>query len=192
MPPNQKISREMILEACYRIVKESGIESVNSRNAAKAIGCSTQPVFSQFPSMEELRQSVHDYACEKFEQDVMCNVTSDSFFRSSYFKVINLAKNDKNIFKLIYLSEYCIGSNFLETRMNFKSNQRIWEELKLKYQLEDNDCTNALERTSLLVHGISTLIATANVIYDDNQIINIVENTLDDIVNGYKGRGKIL
>lgn len=185
MPPNQKISKKMILEAAYQLVKESGIETVNSRNIAKILDCSTQPVFSQFPSMEELRLNVHDYACQKFEQDVTCNVTSDSFFRSSYFKVINLAKYEKNIFKLIYLSEYCSGSDFLGIRMNFKSNQRIFEELRSKYQLEDNDCMNALERMSLLVHGIATLIATSNVMYDDEQISNIVEDTLDDIVNGF-------
>lgn len=192
MPPNQKISKDMIMEAGYQIVKESGIENVNSRNVAKMLGCSTQPIFSQFPSMEDLRQGVHDYACQKFEQDVLFTVTSDSFFRSSYLKVINLAQDEKNIFKLIYLSEYCIGSNFLRTRMNFKSNQRIWTELKLKYQLKDNDCSDALERISLLVHGIATLIATANITYDDEQIVKIIENTLDDIVNGFNERSNTL
>lgn len=188
MPPNQKISKEMILEAGYQLVRESGFENLNSRNVAKELGCSTQPIFSQFPSMEELRQNVHDYACEKFEQDVMRNVTSESFLRSSYFKVINLAKDESNIFKLIYLSKYCVGSDFLATRMNFRSNQSIWEELKSKYRLEDNQCTNTLERISLLVHGIATLIATANIKYDDEPIVNIVENTLNDIVNGFKER----
>lgn len=192
MAPNQKISREMILDAGYRLVKESGMENLNSRNVAKLLGCSTQPIFSQFPTMEELRQEVHDYACQKFEQDVICNLTSDSFFRSSYFKLINLAKEEKNIFKLIYLSEYCLGSDFLETRMTFKSNQRIWEEFKSKYQLDDSPCTNTLERISLLVHGIATLIATANVIYDDIQIVSIVEDTLDDIVNGFNERSKTI
>ena len=192
MPPITKITREIILETGYELVMTSGIESVNSRSIAKIIGCSTQPIFSQFPNMEELRQSIHNLACKKFEQDVLCNTNSDLFMRSSYLKVINLAKNQKNIFKLIYLSEYCMGEIFLNTRMNFESNKKIWNEIKLKYHVNDNECSDILERISLLVQGIATVIATANIQYRDEQIIAIVENTLEDIVMGIKERRKKL
>lgn len=192
MPPNIKITKEMILESGYELASKSGIESVNSRSIAKVLGCSTQPIFSQFPSMENLRQGIHDFACEKFEQDVLCNVNSDSFMRSSYLKVTNLAKNEKNIFKLIYLSEYCMGENFLNTRMNFESNKRICSEIKLKYQVSDKECSDILEKISLLVQGIATVIATSNIQYNEKQIIAIVENTLEDIVMGIKERRKKL
>ncbi|WP_234122444.1 TetR/AcrR family transcriptional regulator [Clostridium hydrogenum] len=190
MPPSIKITKEMILETGYKLVIASGIESVNSRSMAKMLGCSTQPIFSQFPSMEELKQSIHDLACQKFEHDVFCDTNLDSFMRSSYLKVINLAKNQKNIFKLIYLSEYCIGENFINARMNFESNKKIWYEIKLKYQLNDNECSDILERISLLVQGIATVIATSNIQYRDEQVIAIVENTLEDIVMGIKERRK--
>ncbi|MEM1483487.1 TetR/AcrR family transcriptional regulator [Oscillospiraceae bacterium PP1C4] len=190
MPPNQKITKDMILETAYMLVQNSGIESVNSRSIAKKLGCSTQPIFSQFPSMEELRQSVHNYACQKFEQDVLCNTGLDSFIRSCYLKVTNLAKYEKNVFRLIYLSEYCIGENFLGTRMSFKSNQRIGEELKAKYWIEDKDCTDILERISLLVQGIATLIATSHIRYTDEQIVSIVERTLGDMVKGINERSQ--
>lgn len=190
MPPNTKITREMILETGYELVIASGIESVNSRSIAKMLGCSTQPVFSQFQSMEELRQGIHNYASQNFEQDILCMADSDSFMRSSYLKVTDLAKKQKNIFKLIYLSEYCMGENFLNSRMNFESNKKIWYEIKLKYQVNDTECSNVLERISLLVQGIATVIATSNIKYNDGQIIDIVENTLEDIVIGIKERRK--
>ncbi|HEX2947704.1 MAG TPA: TetR/AcrR family transcriptional regulator [Clostridia bacterium] len=192
MPPNQKITKEMILETGYKLVSISGIESVNSRSIAKMLCCSTQPVFSQFPGMEELKQSVHNYACQKFEQDVLCTADFGSFFRSSYLKVTNLAKNENNIFKLIYLSEYCLEDNFLYVLTNFKSYQRIQKELMEKYQINDKDCIDVLERISLLVQGIATLIATSNIHYTDEQIIDIVERTLEDIIKGTKERSKII
>jgi len=188
MPPSTRITREMILKTGYELVVASGIESVNSRSIAKMLGCSTQPIFSQFPSMEELKQDIHDLACQEFEQSVLCYVDSDSFMLSSYLNVINLAKNQKNIFKLIYLSEYCMGENFLNTRMNFESNKRIWHEIKLKYQVNDNECSDILERISLLVQGIATVIATSNIQYSDEQVIDIVENTLEDIIMGIRER----
>lgn len=192
MPPSTRITREMILKTGYELVVSSGIESVNSRSIAKMLGCSTQPIFSQFPSMEELKQDIHDLACQKFEQSVLCYVDSDSFMLSSYINVINLAKNQKNIFKLIYLSEYCMGENFLNTRMNFESNKRIWNEIKLEYQVNDNECSDILERISLLVQGIATVIATSNIQYSDEQVIDIVENTLEDIIMGIRERRRKL
>lgn len=192
MPPSTKITREMILKTGYELVKISGIESVNSRSIAKMLGCSTQPIFSQFPGMEELRRGIHDVACQKFEHDVLFYADSDSFMLRSYLEVINLAKNQKNIFKLIYLSEYCIGENFLNIRMNFESNKKIWNEIKLKYQVNDNECSDILERISLLVQGIATVIVTSNIKFSDEQVVNIVENTLEDMVMGIKERRKNL
>lgn len=192
MAPIIKITKEMILEAGYELVITSGIESVNSRSIAKMLGCSTQPIFSQFPSMEELKQNIHNLASHKFEQDVLYNSEPDNFMRSSYLKVTNLAKNQKNIFKLIYLSEYCRGEKFLNTRMNFESNKKIWQEIKLKHQVNDNECSDILERISLIVQGIATVMATSSIQYEDEQIIAIVENTLEDIVMGIKERRKKL
>ena len=56
MPPKVKISREDIINTCLEIVKSSGTEGINARNIAGALGCSTQPIFSNFKSMEELEE----------------------------------------------------------------------------------------------------------------------------------------
>ena len=109
MPPATKITKEMILTCGYEPVKTNGIESINARNLAKNLGCSTQPIYSQFPNVEQLNQSIHDLACEKFEQDVRNGDPSVSFLRSSYLKLVNLAKTQDKVFQLIYLSKYCEG-----------------------------------------------------------------------------------
>ena len=188
MPPSQKITKEMILETGYALVEDSGIESVNSRSIAKVLHCSTQPVFSQFPGMEELRQNIHDFACDKFETDVLFNPLPGSFLRSSYCKVINLANEQSNVFRLIYLSQYCKGKDFLDSRMNFESNQKIFDEIKKKYQLNNSECTDILERISLLVQGIATLTATSSFRYNGEQVIELVEQTMEDMVMGIKRR----
>lgn len=188
MPPIQKVTREMILEAGYQLVNEVGFENLNSRNIANLLCCSTQPVFSQFPNMNDLKLSVHDYACEIFENDVIYNVNSDSFFQSSYTKLINLARMKRNIFKLIYLSEYCLGNDFMKIRMNYRSNLKIAEEFKQKYALEENECNELVEKISLFIHGIATTIATTSVDFNDEKIESMIETALCDTVNGIKER----
>ena len=70
----------------------------------------------------------------------------------------------------------------------FTVNFQIWNELKATYQLDEKQCSDIMERISLLVHGIATLIATSNMQYTEEQIISIVENTLEDIVAGMNER----
>ena len=48
MPPKVKISREDIIKTAVLIVKTSGVNELNARNIATMLGCSTQPIFSNF------------------------------------------------------------------------------------------------------------------------------------------------
>lgn len=186
MPPKQKITKSMILETARDIVQTEGIESVNSRNVAKRLGCSTQPIFSQFELMEELRQAVHDYCCLVFENQVLDEKDTKYFMQKSYLKVIHLAKEEKNIFKLIYLSQYCEGSEFIQSRMNYESNHKILVQLVEQYKLSESESKDILQRSSLLVQGVATLIATTNVEYSDEEVCSIVERTIQDMVAGVK------
>ena len=51
MPPKQRITREMILESSFSMFCREGMENVNARSVAKALGCSTQPIFSYFSDL---------------------------------------------------------------------------------------------------------------------------------------------
>ena len=180
MPPPRKIDRAMILSAGLALVAENGVESVNARSLAKRLGCSTQPAFSLFPGMDALRQALHDEACARFEADVLSCPPRNSFLRACCLKVVALARDNPNVFRLIYLSKYCRGRDFLETRMSFESNRRIAAELSARFSLANKQCAAILERVSLLVHGIATLVATANVAYSNRRVLSLVDATIRD------------
>ena len=52
MPPKQKYTQEFIIEQATRIIANG--EEITARALAEKIGCSTQPIFSQFADMEML------------------------------------------------------------------------------------------------------------------------------------------
>jgi AcrR family transcriptional regulator len=56
MARKQSITKESLLDHAFKIAEEQGILAVTSRSVAQAAGCSIQPVFSHFPTMEELRK----------------------------------------------------------------------------------------------------------------------------------------
>ena len=58
MPPKVKITREDIVNAGYALARECGTDAVNARSVAKKLGCSTQPVFSNFAAMARMRNAI--------------------------------------------------------------------------------------------------------------------------------------
>lgn len=185
MAPKSKVTKEMILQTGYLLVQQDGIESVNSRNIAQILCCSTQPIFSHFPTMEELRQSVHDYVCEVFEKDVLLEADRDHFMQNSYLKFIQLARNEKNLFTLLFLSKYCKLTNFTFDKMQYTSYQKMLLELKEKYGLNDEACLSILTRITFMLQGIGTLMVTSNLSYSNKEVIDLIETTLLDMVKGF-------
>ena len=68
MPPKVKITKDEILKAALGIVRKGGAQALNARALADALGCSTQPVFSNYPGMDELRADVERAAYELYRE----------------------------------------------------------------------------------------------------------------------------
>ena len=68
MPPKVKITKNDIISTALELVRTSGEQTLNARAIATALDCSTQPVFSNFSSMQTLREAViaaaYDANCE--------------------------------------------------------------------------------------------------------------------------------
>ena len=58
MPPKIKITKEDIVRTAVEIVREQGDGMLNARTLAERLSCSTQPIFSNFRTMQELRFAV--------------------------------------------------------------------------------------------------------------------------------------
>ena len=59
MPPKVKVTKEEIIAAALEILRQKGMEAVNARAVAAALGCSTQPIFSNYSSMGALPITVN-------------------------------------------------------------------------------------------------------------------------------------
>ena len=56
MPPKVKVTREDIVDAALDIIRESGEDALNARAVASKLGVSTQPIFSNYESMDMLKK----------------------------------------------------------------------------------------------------------------------------------------
>ena len=55
MAPKNKFTKEEMVEAALRVVREKGMEGLSAKSMASALGTSTQPVFTAFGSMAGIK-----------------------------------------------------------------------------------------------------------------------------------------
>lgn len=58
MPAVKKVPREEIVDAAVEVLREGGAAAINARSVAKKLGCSTQPIYLSFRSMDELKDAM--------------------------------------------------------------------------------------------------------------------------------------
>ena len=105
MPPKVKITNEEIIEAALSIVRKGGIASVNVREVAKVLGCSIQPVFRNFKSMENLKKELYVRAGEIHNEYMEKGLSLHQIpFLGMGIAYIDFERKEKNLFKFIILN----------------------------------------------------------------------------------------
>ncbi len=160
MPPKVKVTRENIINAAVDIVKKSGAQALNARTVASVLNCSTQPIFSNFSTMDELRLAVAQKAAILCKEYIRREVESKAFppYKASGMAYIQFAKEEKELFKILFMRE--------------RLGNALSEEIDLNDQMEQivqhNTGLNS-EETKLfhlemwvVVHGIAAMTATGS------------------------------
>lgn len=158
MPPKVKVTKEDIINAAVDIVRNSGAQAINARAIASVLNCSTQPVFSNFATMDKLHLAVvekADLLCGEYMQR---EVESGEFplYKANGMAYIRFAKEEPELFKLLYMRD--------------RSSESIPEDSELTDKMESIVHNNTglsgvdaklfhLEMWAY-VHGIATMLAT--------------------------------
>lgn len=106
MPAVRKVSREAIVDAAVAVLREGGASAVNARSVAKKLGCSTQPIYLSFQSMDELKAAMTQRAIALHTQHVResLRVREHGSRYSCYgMGFVKFAAQEKHLFRWLYL-----------------------------------------------------------------------------------------
>lgn len=104
MPPKQRITREMIMERAFDMFCREGMDAVNARSVAKALNCSTQPIFSYYTGMQELRDTLDLKAQETFAEKVLSVKQSETWLTDLGEAFVRFACEQPYVYKHLYES----------------------------------------------------------------------------------------
>ena len=156
MPPRNKVAKRDILNAAVEMIRAG--EPLNARALAQRMGCSTQPIFSNYASMEALRADVIAAALERYHGYLAESMGSGAHppYKASGMGYIRFALEEKELFKLLFMRD--------------RSGEVIGEDLEEVgpiIALIQEKTGMSFERSRLFhlemwlyVHGIATMLAT--------------------------------
>lgn len=194
MPPKPKITKEMLLKHAFAIAEESGIQSVTSRSVAMRAGCSIQPVFSHFETMEDLRKETFEYTHKVLDNEMLSFVKYPDYSARVMLWMLDLARNRKNLYRMIFLSDLSDLSDedqLPNLMMSFKANELMFQQMQELHDLPYEVCWNIFQRRWLLLYGIATLICVNQANLSDEQALFILERAKVDTLQGASNRSSL-
>ena len=158
MPPKVKITKELIVTTALDLVRQEGPQSLNARNLALALHCSTQPIFSNFATMEELKEAVTQQGEILFNEFVSREMATGFYpeYKAYGMDYIRFAKEERELFKLLFMCDRSGESIPEDTSLS----------LKMEGLVQDNTGLDTIDAKLfhlemwMYVHGIATLFAT--------------------------------
>lgn len=109
MPAIKKVSREAIVDAAVEVLRDGGFSTVNARSVAKKLGCSTQPIYLSFQSMDALKAALIERATAMHAQRVRDFIQShegdDSRYTGYGMGFVHFAAQERQLFRWLYLED---------------------------------------------------------------------------------------
>ena len=158
MPPKVKITREDIIQTALELVRAGGEATLNARLIAAALRCSTQPVFSNFATMEELQRAVLEAGYEFYLNFLKKETESGQYptYKAMGWGYIRFAYEEKELFKLLFMRDR--GGAALEPTRDFEQSVALIMEAT---GLSHRRATQMHMEIWAYVHGIAVMLATS-------------------------------
>ena len=113
MSAAKKVSKDKISDAAIEVLRDGGFSAINARSVARRLGCSTQPIYLSFQSMEELKAALTERAIEmhtrRVRDSLRAHEGNDSRYSSYGMGFVRFAAEEKQLFRWLYLEGEQLG-----------------------------------------------------------------------------------
>lgn len=184
MPPKIKITKEDIINASLDIIRKNGMDSLNARSIAKELNCSTQPVFSNYATMEELKEDAIKSANQLYQEYIRRGMKDPNYppYKASGISYIRFAKEEKELFKLLFMrdrSNEIIKENKDEIKDLIEMNAK-------NLGLSFDDAYLFHIQMWIYVHGIAVMIVTSYLDWDWDTISTMITDAYQGLKERYQ------
>lgn len=187
MPPKQRITKEIVLEAALDIIREHGEEAVNARNVAKRLGTSTQPIFSHFAAMEDLKAAVYSHAEQLYNSAMLAGLqNSGDGFLGMGLAYIQFARTEKNLFQLLFMSNKLQQENAAEIAGTTEGDGQVINMISSMTGLSPVQSQKLYTALWFTTHGMASLLATNGCRLEEDEARGLLGNVFKGMIHTLK------
>lgn len=180
MPPKAKITREQIIDGALDIVRERGLDALDARGLASRLCCSTQPIFTNFSGMDELRSAVCERSEEIFSEYVRHTMERVDMpkYKASGFGYIKFASDEPELFKLLFMK----GGSLAGDGSTEALTRELTELISADSGADEESARIIHCENWIFVHGIAVMSATSAFKFPDE----VISRMMTDVYSGLK------
>ncbi|QLL68892.1 TetR family transcriptional regulator [Lactobacillus johnsonii] len=173
MARKKEIDKQRILDAAYKLAVRGGIESLTARNIAKAVNCSTQPIYLEFKNMQDLRNQVLARISDKLKSNTLQqNFTGEPLIDLD-LSYLYFAKEHVDLFKAMFVDGKFGNQMIVDTLMGLgleKFKQQFDAEQFSEERLNHIVISNWIAAT-----GLATLLINKMANFSQAQMISVLK-----------------
>lgn len=160
------ITKDEIIAVAIDCIRENGVELLNARSLASRIGCSTQPIFSLFKNMEELKSCIKIKAQEIQKQKIASYFDKMDIpkYKAYGMGFVKFAKDERELFKLLYMP----SPMNLQTEKQDINYEEIIKSMQNSYKLTRKQAEDFHLDMSIYTFGLAVLQSMGQNISDED------------------------
>ena len=184
MPPKAKITKENILSVSLNLVRSEGFSSLNARAIANKLGCSTQPIFRIYATMEEAKIDVIAIAREYFYEFFNEHIKRKDVppYKASGLAYIQFSKDEKELFKLLFMRDRTDEQTQVSGYDFDTAIKMIMEATGFNYDIAKKFHLEIY----IFIHGIAAMIVTSYLDISDEVINDLLTDAYQGLLKLYQ------
>ena len=174
MPTKIRISKEMILDAAFEIVRQDGMEKLSNRELANKLKCSIRPIYYQFENVEEMQKELYRKIEQYFYKFILDNMVKEiPKYKQVGINYIKFAKKEKKLFQTLFMTDIGLSPDafVLKAGEDYKEIEKL---IKISANIKEEDIKDFHTKMWIFCHGIATLVANDTIKLTDNQIQDLL------------------
>ena len=176
MAPRQRIFQDDILQAAVQLVRAQGPQALSVRGLAREMNCSTQPIYSVFTSMEELRDKLTEYV-----RDTYLRGEAGSY-KQVALSFLRFAQTENNLFRLVYLRQ----RDARETLFEDPNEAQTIRKLSVNLELPLERAAEMHRRMQYYCYSMAVMMATGYLHFTEEEISRELTDYYRIILSYYK------
>ena len=169
------ITKDMINDAAFELVRTEGIEALSARNIAKRLNCSTQPIYNAYASMDEIRELTMARLMEYVMGIIVRYKSTNRPFLDSGLGYIYFAKTEKVLFQKFELNVERIKEENSEFgNPQIRALMDVDPDVQ-KYNLTKEGKDNVFKKIMIFTYGVAVLSYLDKLIMSEEEVIVLFE-----------------